>query len=456
MASYNSQSFFIQHHPIEGYEDAVKKRYLQGLSFFLQRFCKDDPKVKNVFMAWGLSILGEDKCCVKWITSLPIMGKAFLAEVSEDVCIEAIKWPIRIHRKGFSLFSLRVPFLFDCFYLLEKSGKINNNNFVKSRDIDYLRDTYSFLHDKVCGLFSKGDLKYIYEFFLSSSGTDPEHRIPTQLESHRKSDLLFYNRKLKRVLIVASTNAGKSTLINAIVGKKINSVSAMACTNREREIFNKLSDEPVVLASENEVILTGDEKVCRDEKYNKIYLRFDSDLKNENICLIDSPGANNSRDENHQKITHKLIKDNKYDILVFVSDATNNMSCDEKSLLDFVIKESRKKIIVCLNKCDCFDPDDDSIQNVVSQLKHDLQSCKKSKIDIIPISAEAAYIFKKNNSHLKLSPRETFLLKEYSSIFSKPYYSLEKYGTSHQGPSRGLIGHTGINSIEYIIKSYSI
>lgn len=212
MEKFLAQTFTIANHPIRKFKEYFRLQYLRGIGEFLCYLTKDDKISKFVFEIWCTSIIGyvpKDA----WSYSLDF---------------DAIKDALSIHRDGLTFFTMRQSFLFDCFYLLEKSQKKLRLN------------AYTFLADKVYGFFTKSSLNYAHDFFKGSNGGD---KLPDVLRRHRRTSQNFINKKIKHVLIVATMSAGKSTLVNALVGHKINQVRSTACTSIVHRIYNKPTHE---------------------------------------------------------------------------------------------------------------------------------------------------------------------------------------------------------------------
>ena len=133
-------------------------------------------------------------------------------------------------------------------------------------------------------------------------------------------------------------------------------------------------------------------------------------------------------------------------------NSTNFDTDDEADLRKFTISNSKKPIIFVLNKLDCFNPEDDSIQNIVGKLYEVL---KKSNVKpmVVPMSAQYAL-------HLKfdcdgLSKQEQIQLDRLKSLFQYDYYNLPKYCVDQQysNGSNNEIDKTGITILENIIKN---
>ena len=62
---------------------------------------------------------------------------------------------------------------------------------------------------------------------------------------HRKQNIIYTNKPIKRILVVANVSAGKSTLINALTGYRVNMARNLACTNALHFIYNKANEDVV-------------------------------------------------------------------------------------------------------------------------------------------------------------------------------------------------------------------
>ena len=139
--------------------------------------------------------------------------------------------------------------------------------------------------------------------------------------NHRRINEDFQKKPLKKILVVATMNAGKSTLINALIGHRVNAVKTTACTNKLCYTYNKPCDDGITIRYENGELHYRNNKTCITENSNFVEtgLHFNSSLAGSNICLIDTPGVNNSENITHGEITRKAINDNnvnKYNLKV--------------------------------------------------------------------------------------------------------------------------------------------
>ncbi|MGL6168141.1 MAG: dynamin family protein, partial [Fusobacteriaceae bacterium] len=190
------------------------------------------------------------------------------------------------------------------------------------------------------------------------------------------------------VSIIATMSSGKSTLLNAILGKEILPSKNEACTATICRIKDVDELEKFRLKAETidgELIFdwadVDNENVKKfNEDGNKrgINLFMEGDIPGihsdeMNLILIDTPGPNNSQNIEHKEATYKFIKDTTNNPLVlYVMNATQHGTNDDARLLSEISeivknngKQAEERFIFALNKIDCFDPEKESIEKLV-------------------------------------------------------------------------------------------
>lgn len=421
-----SQTFTIDNHPIRKFKECFRLQYLRGIGEFLCYLTKNDKISKLVFEIWCTSIIGY----------IPKDAWSYTLD------FYAIKEALYIYRDGQIFFTIRQSFLFDCFYLLEKSQK------------ELRLKAYTFLADKVCGFFTKSSLDYAYDFFKGSNGGD---MLPDVLKRHRRTSQNFINKKIKRVLIVATMSAGKSTFVNALVGHKINQVRSTACTSIIHHIYNKPTREGAIAEfGERNFIYTTDYSQLLSENIDYIGINFNSSLSKCRICILDTPGINYNRDKSHGELSKRIISDNNYDLLVLVLNARQLAIDDEMDLIEFVGKQCKQKIIGVLNQCDAFKPSQDSIDLALKiSVSMFIDSGIKNPL-IIPISAQAAYLSRQARElGNKMDEDEEFEFRQISKRLLKSYYNLPSYlpGVPKSVQPEDVLERSGIPYLEYLIST---
>lgn len=152
------------------------------------------------------------------------------------------------------------------------------------------------------------------------------------------------NTKNAFVTIIGRPNAGKSSLLNALVGEKIAAVSAKPQTTRTK--------------------ITG---VLTEEETQYVFM--------------DTPGMHKSRNklsEHMMKTVNESVAD--VDIAMFVADCTKKPSENEKNLLDN-LKSNKARSILVINKIDLLDKKEELIK-IISDY-----SVLHNFDEVIPVSA---------------------------------------------------------------------
>ena len=420
-----SQTYTITNHPICKYDEHTKYTYIRGLGEFLSYITQSRPQAKFIFKLWSESILKTD------------ISEAWGFTPN----FRYLKQGLYIDGTDSYFYDAQISLIFDCFYLSEKSYP------------DSIEQTYIFLHRKTSKNFTKDTLKYVYDFFL---GLNIGDLIPYALRAHRTHDIAFQQKALKRVLVVATMSAGKSTLINALIGNKINKVASTVCTNKIRLVYNKPSDEGAILECAGpRYIYTENHKIAQHDSVRNAGVHFQSILANEHLCIIDTPGVNFNGDHSHGEMTRNVVEANDYDILLFVSNATLFLTNDEATFLEYVIKTCKKKIIFCLNQCDRFTPEDDSIEETLDIWRTELIKSGIHKPNIVTISAQWGLLLRLEQQMLELTKSDRTELRYLKDDIRDSFYHFEQYCSNKvdERNSEDLLIHTGILNLESEIKA---
>lgn len=245
------------------------------------------------------------------------------------------------------------------------------------------------------------------------------------------SNIEFFQKKEQRILVTANMSAGKSTLINALVGKAIARTSQEVCTGNNCFIYNKpFEDNRVALQTSKLELDAEEEDLQKYDWQNSISMatNFRCFYKHmSRMCFIDTPGVNSSMSRLHRKIAREALTQEKYDILLCVLNA-NKLGTDEelehiKWISDNISKD---KVIFVLNKLDDF-RSEDNIQASIEGVKKDLNAIGYENPMVCPISAYFAYLLKKKQYEDILTEDEEDEYFLYSKKFGKQKYDLSPY-----------------------------
>lgn len=409
----------IKDHPISILDDCYREKYTRGLGASLFRLSNNSPIVRMYFEVWAKCIFDEpSKIKTMW---------------RDD--INAIKSAISIQRKGIKFFSMKYPFLFDIFYLAQCAQKKGYNSAVSDEIMAYFKQN-------ICSMFNKGAMTKIHKMFQSGI---PCQNVPISLLRHGEANGKRLQSKTKRVLVVANVSAGKSTLINSLVGYRLNKTKTTACTSKIAALYNKLSKDGITILDQNKNYFYYDniESVNSDCFLNAAF-PFNSKLSEYNICLIDTPGINNINDTEHRVITENAIRKGNYNAVIYVSNCQYFGTNDEHDILLMLKRYVKTPILFVLNQLDRFKQKEDSISKMLKEYAEDLLKIGFKSPKICPLSAQAALLFKLSNEQLDEDDRED--KDNWNTKFGKDYYDLPTYVGIKK--SKSALDRTGITYLE--------
>lgn len=313
------------------------------------------------------------------------------------------------------------------------------------------------------------------------------------------------------VNVIATMSAGKSTLINALLRKKLMPAKQEACTaivteitDKDKEVFEaKIFDKNNNLIISNANLKLEDmERFNSDSSVSRIEINGDIPFVTSNdtsLVLVDTPGPNNSRDSEHQRMTRRNLNETSKTLILYVLNATQLGINDDSNLLEEVAnsmkvggKQSKDRYIFVVNKLDNFRKDEDSVKNSIEKVKKYLEDKGIKNPNVYPASALTALDIRtilENyrvvgytedeldelddnvrdviNRVKKMNKNEEFHLEKYSPSTpsmknkldkqieeAKVLISSEDKKEKSEGMKQEALIHSGIISIEEAIKLY--
>jgi small GTP-binding protein len=271
-----------------------------------------------------------------------------------------------------------------------------------------------------------------------------------RLKSLGTTDVQGFGGQARRVLVVGCMSAGKSTLVNALVGYPVNESRNEATTSSLLRIYNKPEPGGMTLFNEDHgnYHQQDDPDLEAEVPFNAVGVHFRSLLSSKNVCIIDTPGVNNSRDEQHGEITERAIRRGVYDLLLFVADARYPGTGDEMQLLEYVHTHCKRPVIVAINQLDTYNPRQDSIKMAIDGYATALRDIGfPPDTDVLPVSAQTALWVKQPDEY----ESQLTLMMEQQSVdrFTNDYYDLPHYVTGQYSPD--TLSRTGIVLLEQTI-----
>lgn len=284
------------------------------------------------------------------------------------------------------------------------------------------------------------------------------------------------------VNVVATMSSGKSTLINALLGRRLMPMANMATTativritaSNQKEFSAIALDAEDNEISREEVITyeimdkwNKNDKISMIDIYGPIPSVKDVGMR---LVLVDTPGPNNSCDKRHQAMTYEMLEDSDKSLVLFVMNAQQLNINDQEAFMDYVCKcmkqsgkQSRDRFIFAVNKLDCFEKDE-RIADALDSARSVLEDRDIQEPNIFPVGALPALEYRIEEEEpesldrfiRKSSNHEQFHFEEYYEYNHLPLNSkirieemLKKLNDNEQ-----VIVHSGIVSIEEAIRLY--
>lgn len=294
------------------------------------------------------------------------------------------------------------------------------------------------------------------------------------------------------VCVVATMSAGKSTLINAMLGTKLMPSKQEACTaiitkikdnknndSWQAEVYNK--DNCLIETHENLTYptmerLNNDKDVSVIKATGNIPFVSSEDVS---LVLIDTPGPNNSRDPEHKKVQSDFLSKSSKSLVLYIMEGTFG-SDDDNALLQRIAdsmkvggKQSKDRFIFVVNKMDDRRKEDGDTEQTLNRVRDYL--FKKHGIanpNLFPAAALPALNIRlmQNGTELdddtmdetemkvrKLNRNEHIHFENYAtlpaSICGDIKIKLDNAKSNNDANAEALV-HTGIVSIEAAIRQY--
>lgn len=256
-------------------------------------------------------------------------------------------------------------------------------------------------------------------------------RVAGLIEQFRTNHNFLMERE-RKVIVTANMSAGKSTLINALVGKAIARTSQEVCTGNVCYLFNKPYEDGTIhlLTREINMKATDDDLHGYDWNEGIFIASFFATMASDypRLCLVDTPGVDAALHKEHSCCAHNALLSDDYDIAIYVVSPTRLGTEAEKKHLQWVAQNlPKEKIIFVLNKLDNYHDFSDSIEDSVRGFEKDLLDIGFEKPVICPISAYFSYLLKLKMTGQVLNDDEEDEYALYSKKFKRAAYDLSHY-----------------------------
>ena len=243
--------------------------------------------------------------------------------------------------------------------------------------------------------------------------------------------------------VVATMSSGKSTLINAMLGRELLPARNEATTATLAKIHDvdgaesysgKSYDKDHKLLKSIDNLTLNDMNGLNDDPNTSVIEIFGNivgiESKDLKLILTDTPGPNNSRTEEHKNHTYSLLQKDYKPMILYVLNGTQLETNDDCTLLKDVAnamksggRQAQERFIFVLNKADEFDPGNGEdvpkkIGDVRKYLgeKHGIENAR-----IFPTASRMAKIIRQYQNGHPLTEMEEDILDKHSSFIRREW-----------------------------------
>ena len=293
------------------------------------------------------------------------------------------------------------------------------------------------------------------------------------------------------VVVMATMSCGKSTLINALLGKSILPSRNEACTAKAYYIYDNDDDgvTRVILTDRNgkRAVFDRDWAAVLEEANGNadiLDVRIESQIKGvintrKRLMMIDTPGTNNSRDGSHEQVTARVLESLERGMVLYVINAEQFGIKDDRRLLlqlaDALRKKPHLSALFVINKTDSIDTEkEESLEGLVRDVRcYITENSGIQQPEVIPVSALSAHLFKQVLKREPLTRKDARRFKEAFELycpqgldltafavtrdFPAPGETVEVGGTAYRASDiMGALANTGIPYLERYVQNAQI
>lgn len=419
-------------HPLFDEKEELKRKYIALIKKYAEKYEIEEKRISDLQMLQQ-TMFGEDTTDLIWWS---------YTEWDEAEVLKTRFSPFRF-------FSYRYLFLFDCLMLFAVSDNRKGELICE----EFKMHIHSRYHKKIDAMVSKmysGDEKFAEKTLIS-----------TDMVRAWKDARKYSQSRARSVFFTATMSAGKSTLINSIIGEDLSGTKKAACTSNiiRFHAAPNINDRYTIISADGSQYL-------RDASHVQEYIRnstqqidivgyFSSVLHGGKYTLVDTPGINSSLNPQHKELTRKELSDNNPEILVYVIPVETYGSEDDYNHLKYVLKRVLyEQIIFVVNMMDIYDPEDDSVEDIIQNIRDHLSEIGFENPMVYPISAKAGLLIKRRLRNTAMTDNERESAENFIKLFSKPEYDFGKYYPSVKNEGDYQINallSTGLPGLEQVV-----
>lgn len=431
-------SQMLKKHPVLGENRSYKFKYLKILDYFSRKYSANDPWANQTLRLYIKKFLGDERRYQYNNFNLQRDMTSVLAA----------------RFRPYKFVSYRYCLLLDCIFICAYDDRDK-----AERIFAELASVYHDRYQKNIHLLFNA----LYDPTISTDGIGQISYLKSCWDRNRA----FIAAEPIKVLVTANMSAGKSTLFNALVGKKVNKTRSDACTAKIHTIVNKPFEDDLCYELDYLLELDADYQTLMDDNVENQsaeitvgahFRTIGTDARR--IWLIDTPGVNSSRNIGHKLLTEKTICSTGADLLIYLLNGESIGTDDDRKHLLFVLEHYHGNIIFVVNKLDCYRQGEDSIPEALRTVAADLTNIGFKNPAVVPVSAYAAYLAKMKHFFEPLSEDEQDEYEWLSRKMENPEHHLDTYypeeiknavTVESSNESNQLLLHSGLLHLEKAI-----
>lgn len=433
-------SQMLEKHPLLHEKDRYYKlRYLNLLDYFVRKYSADDPWSEQTLKLYIKKLLKEED----------YQYNNFNLQHDAKFVLST-----RFYLYPFEIYSYRYCVIIDCIFICAYNDK------EKAEQIfEELSSVYRWWYRrKICRVFNS-----LYDTSILTWNIK-------QIEYLKECwniNQAFIKKEPIKVMVTANMSAGKSTLLNALVGKKVTKTQNDACTAKIHNIVSKPYEDGFCYELDYLLELDADYNTLMEDNLDNhsgeitvgsFFRTINQEPKR--IWLIDTPGVNSSQNIEHKLLSEKTICNTDANLLIYLLNGENIGTYDDRRHLMFILEKYCGNIIFVVNKVDRFRKKEDSIQKTIDTVVSDLINMGFESPVVVPISAYGAYLAKKQifaeildedeqdeyDRMVRKMKKEEYQLETYYPEAVKEEVHMERDDASYQ-----LLLHSGLLHLENMI-----
>lgn len=275
-----------------------------------------------------------------------------------------------------------------------------------------------------------------------------------------------------KIVIIAPMSSGKSTLINAIIGRDLLPAVNQATTAVITEIKDNDQLEDFFVSADNKY---GKNEVKNEKATKKLIseLNYKKDPKDPegkealirlvqlegpvpnlpsevlSTVFVDTPGGNNSQNDEHEEMMNEAINDENKSLILYVFNGAQLGTNDSNIILKRISnamknssngKQSRDRFLFVANRMDEYDVDEEPYEDVIANtIIPQLESNGITEPNLFLASAQTAKLIRMSNNGENLSETEEEDLEKFVKRFNRQTRVLTRYASLSSSEKDRLI-----------------